>query len=241
MTNNAPVKTAIVLCAGRGKRLSPHTDTIPKPLLPVGPKPTLDFIFAALEFAGIEKVVLVTHYLAEQIDAYAKAQTFFANEQVVCVAQNSLAGTADAALAALEAKPEWFNSAFLLTASDYLVPQSFYNELLQHYIERDKSIAVSLKRTATAEMAMRSSVRFNQCGDVLEVVEKPAPGTAPSPLSANLVFVLPSDIVEYIRVVPVSPRGEREIQTAVNVYLENHGPGCSLEQPVPSEWHPELR
>ncbi len=237
----APVKTAIVLCAGRGKRLSPHTDTTPKPLLPVGQKPTLDFIFTALESAGIEKIVLVTHYLADQIEAYAKAQTFFATEQVVCVAQNALSGTADAALAALDAKPEWFDSAFLLTASDYLVPQSFYKDLLQRYIEHDKTIAVSLKRIATAEMAMRSSVRFDEHGDVLEVVEKPAPGSAPSALSANLVYVLPSDIVEHIRAVPLSPRGEREIQTAVNTYLKNHGPGCSLEQPVPSEWHPDMR
>jgi len=201
------VTTAIVLCAGRGKRLSPHTDTTPKPLLPVGNKPTLDFILNSLQHAGIKRVVLVTHYLSEQLTAYAKHQTYFPQGSVRCVRQEQLAGTADA---------------------------------LDAFEQSQKAIAVSLKRIDVSELAMRSSVRFDDNGDVLEIVEKPVAGTAPSQLSANLIYVLPADIVEAVHQVKPSPRGEKEIQSAVNSYLQQHGPGFSLEQLAPQEWQPGM-
>lgn len=234
------ITTAIVLCAGRGKRLSPHTDTTPKPLLPVNNKPTLDYILASLQHAGIKRIVLVTHYLSDQLETYAKHQAFFDNDAVRCVRQVQLAGTADATVAALEAHPTWFTNSFLLTASDYIVPLSFYKSLLDAFVQSQKTVAVSVKRIDESEMTMRSSVRFDDNGDVLEIVEKPAEGTAPSQLSANLIYVLPAGIVEAICHVKPSPRGEKEVQSAVNSYLHEHGSGFSLEQSVPQEWQPDM-
>lgn len=234
------VKSAIVLCAGRGKRLSPHTDAIPKPLLPVNNRPTLDFILASLKHAGIERIVLVTHYLSEQIVAYSTNQSYFPADCVHCVRQERLAGTADATLGALTAQPAWFAEPFLLTASDYLVPQAFYKSLLKTYQQSQKAIAVSLKRIDETELAMRSSVRFDNEGNVSEIVEKPAAGTAPSQLSANLIYILPADIVDAIQQVEPSPRGEKEIQSAINSYLQTNGRGASLVQPAPREWHPDM-
>lgn len=234
------MKSAIVLCAGRGSRLKPHTNTIPKPLLPVNGKPTLDLILAALANAGIENIVLVTNYLSEQIEAYASGQRFFMQGNIACVRQMELAGTADATAAALQAKPDWFERGFILTASDYLVPPNYYSDLVTAYTNSGKAIAVSLKRVAQSEQAMRSSVRFDTNGDVLEVVEKPPAGTAPSDMSANLIFILPANIVDHITSVKPSPRGEKEIQSAVNSYLAANGVGCGLEQETPSEWQPDM-
>jgi len=237
----SPAESAIVLCAGRGKRLKPYTDTVPKPLLPVNGLPTLDYILSSLKLSGIKKVVLVTNYLAEQLEAYAYQQDYYSASSICCVRQSQLSGTADAATAALEAKPEWFESTFLLTASDYLVSPLFYSDLLNAFEQSGKHIAVSLKRIDESELASRSSIRFNDVGDVMEVIEKPAPGTAPSSLAANLIFVLPPDIVAGIAKVQASPRGEKEIQSAVNSYLNQHGPACGLEQETPKEWHPDMQ
>lgn len=235
------VTTAIVLCAGRGKRLSPHTDNTPKPLLPVKDKPTLDFVLESLQHAGIKKIVLVTHYLAEQIVAYAAQQAYFPADAVRCVQQEQISGTADATMVALEAEPTWFSDSFLLTASDYLVPMSFYKSLIDAFLQSPKAIAVSIKRIDESELAMRSSIRFDTNGNVLEIVEKPIAGMAPSPLSANLIYVLPADIVDAMRQVQPSPRGEKEMQSAVNSYLQNNGSGFALEQIAPPEWRPDLR
>jgi MurNAc alpha-1-phosphate uridylyltransferase len=58
---------AIVLAAGRGERLRPITDTLPKPLVPVGGKPLIAYHLAALSKAGIRDVVINLSWLGARI------------------------------------------------------------------------------------------------------------------------------------------------------------------------------
>lgn len=60
---------ALILAAGRGKRLRPLTDMCPKPLLPVGTHRLWDWQFAALKKAGIAEVVANTAHLASAFEA----------------------------------------------------------------------------------------------------------------------------------------------------------------------------
>ncbi len=63
--------TAMVFAAGFGTRMRPLTETVPKPLIEVAGKPMMDYRLEKLVEAGIKQVVINTHYLAEQIQAYA--------------------------------------------------------------------------------------------------------------------------------------------------------------------------
>lgn len=58
---------AILLSAGRGQRLAPLTDTVPKPLIEIGGKPLIDHQLEKLAKAGIEKVVINTGWLGQQV------------------------------------------------------------------------------------------------------------------------------------------------------------------------------
>jgi N-acetyl-alpha-D-muramate 1-phosphate uridylyltransferase len=60
---------AIVLAAGRGERLRPITDTLPKPLVPVGGKPLIVYHLEALARAGIRDVVINLSWLPDKIRA----------------------------------------------------------------------------------------------------------------------------------------------------------------------------
>src|SRR6266478_2389817 len=64
---------AIIMAAGLGTRLRPHTLTTPKPLLPVRGRPILDWALGALPPA-VDRVIVVVHYLAEQIERYLVSQ-----------------------------------------------------------------------------------------------------------------------------------------------------------------------
>jgi N-acetyl-alpha-D-muramate 1-phosphate uridylyltransferase len=63
-------RTAMVMAAGLGKRMRPLTATKPKPLIEVGGKPLLDHVLDRLRAAGVRKVVVNVHYLADAVEAH---------------------------------------------------------------------------------------------------------------------------------------------------------------------------
>ncbi|MEM4389296.1 MAG: nucleotidyltransferase family protein [Candidatus Micrarchaeia archaeon] len=58
---------AFVLCGGEGTRLRPYTYTIPKPMLPLGKRPILEFVVENLKANGITNITLTIGYLGECI------------------------------------------------------------------------------------------------------------------------------------------------------------------------------
>ena len=63
-------QTAMVMAAGLGKRMRPLTATRPKPLIEVAGKALLDHVLDRLRSAGVEKVVVNVHYLADAVEAH---------------------------------------------------------------------------------------------------------------------------------------------------------------------------
>jgi MurNAc alpha-1-phosphate uridylyltransferase len=63
-------RTAMVMAAGLGKRMRPLTATKPKPLIEVVGKPLLDHVLEKLRAAGVAKVVVNVHYLADAVEAH---------------------------------------------------------------------------------------------------------------------------------------------------------------------------
>ena len=70
MEKNA--KTAMILAAGRGERLRPLTDSVPKPLVKAGGKPLILWQMERLAKAGFRHLVINVAYLAEQIQDFVK-------------------------------------------------------------------------------------------------------------------------------------------------------------------------
>ncbi len=60
----------MIMAGGRGKRLSPLTDSIPKPMLPLGGKPIIEHNIDRLISFGIQKIYISVKYLGEQICEY---------------------------------------------------------------------------------------------------------------------------------------------------------------------------
>lgn len=60
----------MIMAGGRGKRLSPLTDTTPKPMLPLGDKPIIEHNIDRLISFGIKKFYISVKYLGEQIQDY---------------------------------------------------------------------------------------------------------------------------------------------------------------------------
>lgn len=70
-------RQAVILAGGRGSRLRPLTDTMPKPMLPFHGKPFLEYLIEHLKERGFEKVLLLLGYLPEVIiDHFGDGSSF---------------------------------------------------------------------------------------------------------------------------------------------------------------------
>jgi N-acetyl-alpha-D-muramate 1-phosphate uridylyltransferase len=70
------IKTALILCAGFGKRLNPVTLETPKPLLKLNNVTILETCINLIESLGIKKIIINTFYLKEQISNFLKNKNF---------------------------------------------------------------------------------------------------------------------------------------------------------------------
>jgi histidinol-phosphate phosphatase family protein len=64
------IDQAVILCGGRGSRLRPDTDHLPKPMIPVNGVPFLEYLLEQLREQGIERVALLIGYRGQQIENY---------------------------------------------------------------------------------------------------------------------------------------------------------------------------
>ena len=67
---NPTPKRAMVLAAGLGTRMRAFNGQLPKPLVPVGGKPLIDYVLDRLAEQGVERAVVNVHHLADQIERH---------------------------------------------------------------------------------------------------------------------------------------------------------------------------
>jgi len=63
---------AVVLAGGKGTRLAPYTNVLPKPLMPIGDMPILEVLLRQMKSAGFNEVILTVGHLAGLLEAFFK-------------------------------------------------------------------------------------------------------------------------------------------------------------------------
>ncbi|MBM3584898.1 MAG: nucleotidyltransferase family protein [Alphaproteobacteria bacterium] len=88
----------MVLAAGRGERLRPLTDRLPKPMVPVGGRSMIDRVLDRLADAGVQVAVVNTWHRAEAIEAHLAART---RPRIVISREETLLNTGGGTVGAL--------------------------------------------------------------------------------------------------------------------------------------------
>ena len=70
------INTALILCAGFGKRLNPITLNTPKPLLEIKDVSMLERCINLIEKLGIQKILINTFYLKDQFSVFLNSKNF---------------------------------------------------------------------------------------------------------------------------------------------------------------------
>jgi len=114
------IDTAIILAAGAGTRLRPAADS--KPLCPIGGKPLIDHAIERMAVAGIARVIVVTGYRAEAIEAHLASREWPATVETA----RSADWRQPNGVSALAAAPLLDGAESLLAMCDHLVAPALY-------------------------------------------------------------------------------------------------------------------
>jgi mannose-1-phosphate guanylyltransferase len=118
---------ALLLAAGIGSRLLPITATTPKCMVTINDRPLLDYWLELLFEAGIERVLINTHWLAGQVDAYVRGSRWAS--RIDLVHEGELLGTGGTVLA----NRHWFQGQpFMLAHADNLTDLDVAGLLAAH-------------------------------------------------------------------------------------------------------------
>jgi len=231
------IRKAVIPAAGVGTRFLPATKAVPKELLPIVDRPTIQYIVEEAVCSGIEQVILITargkgaveeHFaVSAELEAILKRQKkedllqmvkeLTEMVEIIAVRQHEPRGLGHAILCAREAVGD---EPFAVLLGDDLVDAE--PPCLAQMVEvcRQKGGAViALLRVPATETHLYGIIRGEEVDEriyrIEELVEKPAPDQAPSNLAVIGRYLLPPEIFPILEKTPPGKGGEIQLTDAL--------------------------
>ena len=211
---------AVVLAAGRGKRLRPLTDNRSKATLPVAGKPMVGRVMEMLVRGGARRFIVVVHPDDRALIECLRRPPWAGRVRLAC--QERRLGMAHALECAVPSIREDGAPDFILASCDNLYPEGHVAALIARRREGGLDAVLTLMRVRPEQIPTLAVVVLRN-GWVTHIVEKPRPEDAPSDLGVPSLHALSAGVLDYLPRVPVSPRGEREFPDALRLLIENGG------------------
>ena len=226
------VKKAVIPAAGFGTRFLPATKVVPKELLPIVDKPTIQYIMEEVAAAGIEEVILITGREKGSIEDHFDTSTELENHlkekgkedllrmvreisemvTLVSVRQKEPLGLGHAILCAKRTVGE---EPFAVLLGDDLIDAKIpcIKQMIDVYQEMDGAL-IAIQKVPRSETHLYGIIKGKRVKDrvyrIEEMVEKPKQGRAPSNLAIIGRYILPPQIFGILE--KVSPDVKGEIQ-----------------------------
>ena len=205
---------AVILAAGLGTRLRPVTESRSKAMVPVLGRPLVERAMMPFVENGVREFVLVVSPDDDQIRAHFDQTTLDLSVQFVV--QNERLGMAHA----LGTAVPLVRGRFALSSCDSLIDTSHVRELLAAVIGADAALSLL---DVEPQLISRSAVVELDGNRVRRIVEKPSLETAPSHTVSLPHYVFSPKLLDHLSRVEPSPRGEYELQDAIQGLIDDGG------------------
>jgi len=193
----------VILAAGKGTRMRPLTETLPKPLITVAGKTLIDHTIDALP-ESVDELIVVIGYLGEKIQAYLGNE--YKGKKVQYVEQVEQKGTAHAVTLARD----YITGPFFVMSADDIHGAEALQKLSMN------GVGIVVAESATPERF--GVVVPKPDGTLAYMIEKPQEFI--SNLVSTGVMLLPKEIFEYHA--EVSDTGEYYLPDMLTRYAEEH-------------------
>ncbi len=231
------VKKAVIPAAGFGTRFLPATKVVPKELLPIVDKPTIQYIMEEVASSGIEEVILITgrekgsiedhfdtsteleNYLKKKgrLDLLQMVQRIAEMVTLVAVRQKEPLGLGHAVLCAKKIVGE---EPFAVLLGDDLIDAEVpcIQQMMERYQRLDGAM-IAIQKVPKSETHLYGIIKGKRIEDRLyrveEMIEKPRQGEAPSNLAIIGRYILPPQIFEILEKTQPDQRGEIQLTDAI--------------------------
>jgi mannose-1-phosphate guanylyltransferase len=195
---------AAILAGGKGTRVRPITETVPKPMIPIINKPLMEFLVDVLRVHGFEEILVTTSYLSPAIENYFRDGSRFgvqiaysfegyhANGAVVPEGLGSAGG-----LKKVQDFSGFFDDTFLVLCGDAIIDLDLTRALELH--RRNRALATIVLKDVPPEAVVKYGVvSAAPDGRILEFQEKPAPGAAISTCANTGIYIFEPEVLDHI-------------------------------------------
>ena len=240
-----PVRKVVLPVAGLGTRFLPATKTIPKEMLPIVDIPTVQLNVEECVASGIEEIIFVTargkQAIEDHFDRSGELEALLEKRgktadleairrlttmaKFVSVRQSEARGLGHAVLCAKAAVGD---EPFAVLLGDDLLEaeRPGLRQLIDNYEQWGQGV-VALKEVPVGQEHLYGIIEGEKVADrdwkVRRMIEKPAPGTAPSRLAIIGRYVLPPEIFEILEQTPPGRGGEIQLTDAMAVLCDRRG------------------
>lgn len=214
---------AVILAAGKGTRMSPLSDTRPKPLIPVAGEPFINHVIRRLP-KKIDEVVLVVGHQGDMVEKHLGPR--FEGRKISYVTQTEQKGSGHA----LAQAERLITSDFLCLAGDHVWDAKHLQTL-----SAGKGIIVTGSRV---EDISRYGHLQTDGDRLVRILEKPA-STEPGLVNVS-AYRFTTQIFKEIQKIRPSPRGELELVDAINRMAKDQTLGwleCAQWMDFSLPWH----
>jgi NDP-sugar pyrophosphorylase family protein len=157
---------AVILAGGKGTRLAPYTNVLPKPLVPVGDCPILEIIIKQLIQNKFTEVTLMVGHLSELIKAYFIQRPSISNKiKIHYIGEETPTGTAGS-LASLEGMED----TFLVMNGDILTTLN-YTDIINFHDRNQNMLTIAMhKKQVKIDLGV---LELNEADNITGYIEKP--------------------------------------------------------------------
>lgn len=182
-------KIALILAGGKGTRLKPITNEIPKPLVPLHEKPILQHTIDLLKKHNIKEILISIGFKGDKIKEYfGNGKRFGVN--IKYIEENEPLGTAGP----LNLAKEFLTETFLMCNADELKNINLNDMYLFH---KEKKGIGTIALTSVSDPSAYGVANL-EGSKIIEFIEKPKKEDAPSNLINSGLYILEPEVLNFV-------------------------------------------
>lgn len=195
---------AMILAAGKGTRVRPITDTVPKPMIPIINRPVMEFLVDLLRQHDFRDIIVSTSYLSHEIENYFREGSRFgvniaySFEGYHCDGEIVPEGAGSAGgLRRTQDFSGFFDETFAVLCGDALIDLDLTKVVEEH--RRAGAIAtIVLKEVPIDEVYRYGIVQVDDSGRIQRFQEKPRPADALSRLANTGIYIFEPEVLDLV-------------------------------------------